>query len=154
MPSAGTFWPRAVICLRKNTEGNFCLRFAEGRRPKVKVGRGQFWFGPPSRKSLRSNLQYSSFVEQYHGGSINDIENYERNVVLPSAAIRLQTMPQKPYKPPYAHLFQTIYVCRQDLSNNQTSLKKTESAVLISLPLFFHVFDQKQHNFDQFFQKI
>ena len=67
---------------------------------------------------------------------------------------RLQTMPQKPYKPPYAHLFQTIYVCRQDLSNNQTSLKKTESAVLISLPLFFHIFDQKQHNFDQFFQKI
>ena len=63
-------------------------------------------------------------------------------------------MPQKPYKPPYAHLFQTIYVCRQDLSNNQTSLKKTESAVLISLPLFFHIFDQKQHNFDQFFQKI
>ena len=67
---------------------------------------------------------------------------------------RLQTMPQKPYKPPYAHLFQTIYVCRQDLRNNQTSLKKTESAVLISLPLFFHIFDQKQHNFDQFFQKI
>ena len=67
---------------------------------------------------------------------------------------RLQTMPQKPYKPPYAHLFQTIYVCRQDLSNNQTSLKKTESAVLISLPLFYHIFDQKQHNFDQFFQKI
>ena len=63
-------------------------------------------------------------------------------------------MPQKPYKPPYAHLFQTIYVCRQDLSNNQISLKKTESAVLISLPLFYHIFDQKQHNFDQFFQKI
>ena len=76
------------------------------------------------------------------------------DVVSSRAFNRLQTMPQKPYKPPYAHLFQTIYVCRQDLSNNQTSLKKTESAVLISLPLFYHIFDQKQHNFDQFFQKI
>ena len=32
-------------------------------------------------------IQYSSFVDRYHGGSIKYNKNYERKVVLPSAVI-------------------------------------------------------------------
>ena len=35
VPSGKIFWPKAVFYLRKITEGNFNLRFAEDGRPKV-----------------------------------------------------------------------------------------------------------------------
>ena len=81
VPSGRTFWPKAVFYLRKITEGNFNLRFAEDRRPKViifmtarkKISRRFFWAQP----------QLSSFIRL---GVIKDscrkhIEDFDANRV-------------------------------------------------------------------------
>ena len=93
VPSGRTFWPKAVFYLWKITEGNFNLRFAEDRRPKViifmtarkKISRRFFWAQP----------QLSSFIRL---GVIKDIcekqiADFDSNGVCLSVCLSLSSHP-------------------------------------------------------------
>ena len=58
--------------------------------------------------------------------------------------IRHQTLPLKPSKPLYPHLYGTIYVWRWDITTNQATLKQTESTVWMSLASLFDDFGQNK----------